>query len=85
MNKLKETITSIKFIQEARNKVAHWDLKQTEKDGVFLVKRSLILNDNEFRLSDKFMIELDIARLKVMKGITDFLVDSLNNKFNTNI
>lgn len=78
LDKLKETIDCIDFLQNARNKVAHWDLRRTEKDGAFLVEKKWSTEDNdEFRLTEEFMGKINNARLKAINGIVDLQIECL--------
>ena len=74
-NKLDRIIKSIKHVQEARNKVAHWqsEIPSPELKIIQLRKRKSFTTARDIlKLNEEFMKKIDEERLKALKGITDF-------------
>jgi len=72
-NKVNETLKSINFVKEARNKVAHWQGEKMFDKPLRLRKRtSRTTKDDILELNEDFLKEVDSERLKALKGIDEF-------------
>lgn len=73
--KLKETLTAIRFIQNTRNKVAHWEVRRN-KEEMYLVKKDYFEeNPAKFKLDEELMTRINDARIKISSGLTLDLFD----------
>lgn len=68
-NFTKPLISSIRMMQETRNKVAHW-----ERNGDELKPRTVEAGAKKFTLDKTFMKDFEQNRVKALRGIVDALV-----------
>ena len=69
---VKETIARIKFVQELRNKVAHWERFSIAGDIVLKKPKSYMSEKDTVKLDDKTMELLEQNRVAAQTGINQF-------------
>lgn len=70
--KINETLKSINFVKEARNKVAHWQGEKMFDKPLRLRKRtSRTKKEDILELNEDFLKEVDSERLKALQGIDE--------------
>jgi hypothetical protein len=71
--KIEGVIKSIRFVQETRNKVAHWQAEKMFDKPLRLRKRTTYTTKNDIlELNNSLLNKLDKERLNAIRGIEDF-------------